>query len=62
VFKKEWGKISGDIYREHIVPTIYIYKREVEQYTGKRNVILIEDRAPFYTANATKALHKYNNV
>ena len=62
VFKKEWGKISGDIYREYIVPAIYTYKREVEQYIGRGNVILIEDKAPSYTANATKALHEYNDV
>ena len=30
VFKKEWGKISGDVYREYIIPAIYAYKREVE--------------------------------
>ena len=62
VFEKEWGKISGDVYREHVVPTIYAYKREVEQYTGRGNVILMEDRALSYTANATKALYKYNDV
>ena len=62
VFKKEWGKISGDVYREHVVPAIYAYKREVEQYTGRGNVILMEDGAPFYMANAIKALYKCNNV
>ena len=46
VFEKEWGKILGDVYREYVVPIIYAYKREVEQYTGRGNVILIEDGAP----------------
>ena len=62
VFKKEWGKILGDVYREHVVSAIYAYKREVEQYTGRGNVILIEDGASSYTANATKALRKCNDV
>ena len=48
VFEKEWGNISGDVYRKHVVPAIYAYKEEVEQYAGKRNVILMEDGAPFY--------------
>jgi len=56
VFEKEWGKILGDVYREYVVPIIYAYKREVEQYTGRGNVILMEDGAPSHTANATKAL------
>ena len=62
VFKKEWGNISGDIYRKHIVPAIYAYKEEVKQYAGKENVILIEDGAPSYIAKATKALHNRNNI
>ena len=62
VFKKEWGKILGDIYREYIVPAIYAYKKEVEQYRDRGNIILIKDRVLFYTANAIKALHKYNNI
>ena len=62
IFKKEWGKILGDIYREYIVPVIYAYKREVEQYTGRENVILMEDGVLSYTANATKALHECNDV
>ena len=62
MFKKEWGKISGDVYREYVVPAIYAYKREVEQYTGRGNVILMEDGVPSYTANAMKALHECNNV
>jgi len=62
VFKKEWSKISGDVYREYIVPAIYTYRREIEQYIGRGNVILMEDGALFYMANAIKALHKYNDV
>ena len=62
MFKKEWGKILGDVYREHVVPIIYAYKREVEQYIGKGNVILMEDGVPSYTANAIKALYKCNDI
>ena len=29
-----------------MVPVIYAYKEEVEQYAGKGNIILIEDKAP----------------
>jgi len=62
VFEKKWGKTLGDVYREHVVSAIYVYKREVEQYTGRGNVILIEDGVPSHTANATKALHECNDV
>ena len=62
VFKKEWGNISGDVYREHVVPAIYAYKEEVKQYAGRGNVILIEDGAPSYIAKAIKILYDCNNV
>ena len=45
-----------------MVPTIYIYKEEVEQYTGKKNIILIKDKVPFYIAKAIKTLHNYSNL
>ena len=62
VFKKEWGNILGDIYRKYVVPTIYAYKEEVEQYVGKENIILIKDGVPSHIAKATKALHDRNDV
>ena len=34
----------------------------IKQYTGRGNIILMEDGAPSYMANATKALHKCNDV
>ena len=60
VFEKEWGNILGDVYRKHVVPIIYAYKEEVEQYAGKGNVILIEDEAPSHIAKAMRALHDRN--
>ena len=45
-----------------MVPTIYVYKKEVKQYAGKGNIILIEDRAPSYIAKAIRALHNCNNL
>ena len=62
VFKKEWGNISGDVYRKHVVPAIYAYKEEVKQYVGKRNVILIKDRAPSYITKAIKALYDRSDL
>jgi len=62
VFKKEWGNILGDVYRKHVVPIIYVYKEEVEQYVGKENVILMEDGAPFHIAKAIKALYDCNDL
>ena len=62
VLKKEWGNISGDVYRKHVVPAIYAYKEEVEQYAGRGNVILIEDGAPSHIAKATKILYNRNDV
>ena len=62
VFKKEWSNILGDVYRKHVVPAIYAYKEEVKQYSGRGNVILIEDRAPSYIAKAIRALYDYNDL
>ena len=62
VFEKEWGNISGDVYRKHVVSAIYAYKEEVKQYAGRGNVILIEDGAPSYIAKATKALHDRSDL
>jgi len=62
VFKKEWDNILGDVYRKHVVPVIYAYKEEVEQYAGKGNVILMEDGAPSHIAKATRALHDRNDL
>ena len=45
-----------------MVPAIYAYKEEVKQYVGRGNVILIEDGAPSYIANAIKALYNRNDV
>jgi hypothetical protein len=52
----------GDVYRKHVVPTIYAYKEEVKQYVGRGNVILIEDGAPSHIAKATKVLHNRNDL
>ena len=62
VFKKEWGNILGDVYRKYVVPKIYAYKEEVEQYAGRGNVILIEDGAPSHISKATKILYNRNDV
>ena len=62
VFEKEWGNISGDVYRKHMVPAIYTYKEKVKQYAGRGNIILIKDGAPSHIAKATKALHNHNDV
>ena len=62
VFEKEWGNISGDVYRKHVVPAIYAYKEEVKQYAGKGNVIFMEDGAPSHIAKAMKVLHDCNDL
>jgi hypothetical protein len=45
-----------------VVPIIYIYKEEVEQYIGRGNVILIEDGVPSHIAKAIKILYDCNNI
>ena len=62
VFEKEWGNISGDVYGKHVVPAIYAYKEEVEQYAGRGNVILMEDGVLSHIAKATKILYDRNDV
>ena len=62
VFEKERGNILGDVYRKHVVPAMYAYKKEVEQYAGRGKVIFMEGGVPSHTAKATKALHDRNDV
>ena len=45
-----------------MVPAIYAYKEEVEQYVGRGNVILIEDGVPSYITKATKVLYDRNDL
>jgi transposase len=58
-FKKDWheGRINSDIYYTYILPAFTNTKRIYEQVIG-RQVILIEDSAPLYTARLTKAQHQ----
>jgi len=58
VFEKE----LGNIYTQHVCPTIYEYKDVVEQYTGRGTAILIEDRASSHTARIIRALHNRNGL
>lgn len=58
VFEKEWGKIDGDVYREHIVPVIHQFKHIHQARLGwGYPAILMEDGASIHTAKATRALH-----
>lgn len=51
VFEKSWGRVTGKVYREHIVPTIHLFKRDID------TPVLMEDGASVHTAKATRALH-----
>ena len=52
MFEKSWGKVTGDVYRQYIVPVIHEFKKSVDL------PILMEDSASVYTARATRALHE----
>ena len=52
VFEKEWGKVTGEVYRQHIVPVIHTFKGAVQL------PILMEDGSTVHTARATRALHE----
>jgi hypothetical protein len=61
VFEKEWGKITGEVYRERVISHIYHYKQWLEQYVGWHRVILTEGGVSQHTANAIKAFHTSNH-
>jgi hypothetical protein len=64
IFEKEWGRITGTVYREHVLSFLY---RFMEWVTGHpenpwKIVILMEDGASQHTAKLTKQHHESNGV
>ena len=51
VFEKDWGKVTGEVYRNNVVPLIHQFKKGIDI------PILMEDGASIYTAKATHALY-----
>jgi hypothetical protein len=51
VFEKDWGKVTGKVYCDNVVPLFHQCKRSVDL------PILMEDGASVHTAKATQALH-----
>jgi hypothetical protein len=49
VFEKDWGKVTGKVYRDNVVPLIHQFKRGIDF------PILMEDGASVHTAKATHA-------
>jgi transposase len=59
-FQRDWGKVNGDLYRQHIVPLIHAFRARQQTFLGfGRPPILMEDGASIHMAAATRALHAY---
>lgn len=64
IFEKEWGSITGAVYREKVIPWIYDFRNWMEHHPriGFMRSILMEDGASQHTAHATRDLHRWNGV
>jgi hypothetical protein len=57
VFEKDWGTITGDVYRQNIVPVIHAFK-QAHTAVVQGPPILMEDGAAPHRARQTQALHE----
>jgi hypothetical protein len=57
VFEKDWGTVTGEVYRQHIVPIIHHFKR-THALSLQGPPILMEDGAAAHRAHQTQALHE----
>lgn len=64
VIEKEWGSVTGEVYRERVLPSVYRFMDWVAQHpeNPRRHVILMEDGAPQHTAKFTQQLHDLNGI
>lgn len=64
VMEKEWGGLTGKVYREKVLPWIYCFMYWVTQHpeTRSRHAILMEDGASPNSAKLTKQVHDLNGV
>ena len=64
VIEKEWGRLTGQVYREKVLPHVYKFMDWVAQHPENRlgHAILVEDHATPHTAKLTQQLHNRNGV
>ena len=64
VIKKEWGKLTGKVYIERVLPRVYQFMNWVTQHpeNRSRHAILMEDDVSPHTAKLTKQLHDLNGI
>ena len=64
IFEKEWGRIIGTAYREHILPFIYRFMEWVASHpeNPRKIAILMEDGASQQIAKLAKQHHESNSV
>lgn len=64
VMEKEWGRLTGKVHREKVLPWVYYFMHWVAQhpYNRSRHAILMEDGASPHTAKLTKQLHDLSGV
>jgi hypothetical protein len=59
VIEKDWGKMTGQVYRERVLPWVYYFMAWIMQHleNRSRHAILMEDGASPHTAKLTKQLY-----
>lgn len=64
VFEKEWGRVTGQVYRERVLPWVYYFMDWVVHHPGNhsKHVILMEDGASSHTAKLTRQLHESSDI
>jgi hypothetical protein len=64
VIEKDWGKMTGQVYRERVFPWVYHFMAWVIQHPGNhsRHAILMKDGASPHTAKLTKQFHDVYSV
>lgn len=59
VIEKEWGRLTGKVHRERVLPWVHQFMNWVAQHPGNRSrhAVLMEDGASPHTAKLTRQLH-----
>lgn len=64
VMEKSWGRLTGKVYREKVLPWVYHFMGWVERHPENRIrcAVLMEDGASPHTAKLTKELHDWCGI
>jgi hypothetical protein len=62
--EKEWGRFTGGVHRERVLPWVYSFMDWVAEHpqNHSKQAILMEDGASPHTAKLTKQLHDKHGI